>query len=256
MEGKEAIELLTKQNNEVEKLRKCNLESPEFIKWHRDTRVAIENIFGKDSSNCKDFTNIEYHLRVRSLRTSEAEYNRRYVQGLNEAEAILKSMIDEIVKYRIETKPRANNHFSVEQLYDAIDLHPLVIQASRSCYMTGHYRPAILDTFISLVDYIKQKTNLDLDGDNLINKVFSFVFDSAKGEITRYPIIAINELLNQSDRDEQLGFMYLCKGGVVGIRNPKAHKLIPQSNPLHALEYLSFASMLFRRIDEGKIIAS
>jgi len=138
-------------------------------------------------------------------------------------------------------------------LFDKMQFHPKVVEASKDCFIAGNYREAILNAFICLIDYVKERTGLDLDGDDLMNQVFSINYDKEQRRITKYPIIRINELKNKSDRDEQQGFMFLCKGAAGGIRNPKAHKLIPQSNPLHTLEYLSFASLLVRRVEEGKI---
>lgn len=137
-------------------------------------------------------------------------------------------------------------------LFDAMQFHPKVVEASRSCFTTVNYREAILNAFISLIDYIKEITGLDLDGDNLMNNVFSFNYDKEQRKITKYPIIRINELKNKTDRDEQNGFMFLCKGAAAFIRNPKAHKLIAQTDPLHTLEYLAFASLLFRQLDKRR----
>ena len=137
-------------------------------------------------------------------------------------------------------------------LFDAMQFHPKVVEASRSCFTTVNYREAILNAFISLIDYIKEITGLDLDGDNLMNNVFSFNYDKEQRKITKYPIIRINELKNKTDRDEQNGFMFLCKGTAAFIRNPKAHKLIAQTDPLHTLEYLAFASLLFRQLDKRR----
>jgi len=136
------------------------------------------------------------------------------------------------------------------QLFDAMQFHPKVVEASRSCFTTINYREAILNAFISLIDYIKEISGLDLDGDDLMNNVFAFNYDKEQRKITKYPIICINELKDRTDRDEQHGFMFLCKGAAAFGRNPKAHKLIAQRNPLHTLEYLAFASMLFKQLDK------
>ncbi len=137
-------------------------------------------------------------------------------------------------------------------LFDRMQFHPKVVEASRSCFTTVNYRESILNTFISLIDYIKEITGLDLDGDDLMNNVFSFNYDKEQRKITKYPKIRINELKNKTDRDEQHGFMFLCKGAAAFIRNPKAHKLIAQTDPLHTLEYLAFASLLFRQLDKRR----
>jgi uncharacterized protein (TIGR02391 family) len=135
------------------------------------------------------------------------------------------------------------------QLFDAMQFHPKVAEASRSCFISSNYREAILNAFISFIDYVKEMAKLDLDGDDLMNNVFSFNYDKEQRKITKHPLIRINELKNKTDRDEQLGFMFLCKGAAAFIRNPKAHKLIPQRDPYKTLEYLGFASLLFKTID-------
>lgn len=153
----------------------------------------------------------------------------------------------------VHTEPQEDKAESPLKIFDEMQFHPRVVEASKSCFVTGNYREAILNAFIRLIDYVKEITGLDLDGDDLMNKVFSFNYDKDLRRITKYPIIRINELKNSNDRNEQQGFMFLCKGAAGGIRNPKAHKIIPQSNPLHTLEYLAFASLLIRRIEEGKL---
>ena len=40
------------------------------------------------------------------------------------------------------------------------------------------------------------------------------------------PIIKFNNLQSQSDKDEQVGLMFLFSGAALGIRNPKAHDYI------------------------------
>ena len=135
-----------------------------------------------------------------------------------------------------------------------MQFHPKVVEASQSCFVTNNYREAILNAFIHFIDYIKEITSLDLDGDDLMNQVFSFDYDQIQKKILRYPKICINPLKNRTDRDEQIGFMFLCKGVAAFGRNPKAHKLIAQSDPLQTLEYLAFASLLMRRIEEGKVV--
>lgn len=149
----------------------------------------------------------------------------------------------------VTQKPKDTTELPV-YLFDAMQFHPKVVEASKSCFATINYREAILNAFISLIDYIKEISGLDLDGDDLMNNVFSFNYDKEQRKITKYPIICINELKNRTDRDEQQGFMFLCKGAAAFVRNPKAHKLIVQTDPLPTLEYLAFASMLFKQLDK------
>lgn len=107
MDKNVAINKLKKIRERALDLTALRRESPEFAKWHRDTEIAIEKIFGEDARNIKDFKNITYWLSSFSSSTTESEYQARYEEGLNEAAAILQSMIDEIDEYWVglETKP-------------------------------------------------------------------------------------------------------------------------------------------------------
>jgi uncharacterized protein (TIGR02391 family) len=128
-------------------------------------------------------------------------------------------------------------------LFDKMQFHPKVVEASKDCFIAGNYREAILNAFITLIDYVKERTKLITDNKDLMAKAFNL----------NNPVIKLNSLKEQYERDEQEGFRFLYMGAAVGIRNPKAHKLIPQSNPLHTLEYLAFASLLMRRVEEGEL---
>lgn len=66
------------------------------------------------------------------------------------------------------------------------------------------------------------------------------------------PVIQLNKLRDQSDLDEQEGFMHIFAGVMQGIRNPKGHEIISLKDPIRALEYLSLISLLFRRLDDSK----
>jgi hypothetical protein len=57
------------------------------------------------------------------------------------------------------------------------------------------------------------------------------------------PILKFNSLADQSDADEQRGFMMMFSGAVAGLRNPRAHKII-KDDPEMALEFVAFISLL------------
>ncbi len=71
--------------------------TPEFYKWHRDTEITIENIFGKNARHIKDFTDIRY--KPRHIEPTEQEEDDAYEEGLELAQSILQSMVDEIRQY-------------------------------------------------------------------------------------------------------------------------------------------------------------
>jgi len=130
-----------------------------------------------------------------------------------------------------------------EDLPMVLDLHPLIRQVSEKLFMDGHYSQCIFEAYKALNNHVKAKSGRkDLDGKDLMAKVFS----------AKHPVLALNALREQTDKDEQEGFMFLYMGAMEGIRNPKAHETLQQGDPKKTLEYLALASLLARRVDESK----
>lgn len=125
-----------------------------------------------------------------------------------------------------------------------MQLHPKVIEVSKSLFETGHYAQAIFEAFKAVNNLVKEKSGLSLNGKDLMAKVFR----------EEDPIIKLNELKSKSEKDEQEGFKFPFMGAMVGIRNPKAHNSVTQTDPYRTLEYLGLASLLMRRIEEGQLI--
>jgi uncharacterized protein (TIGR02391 family) len=123
-------------------------------------------------------------------------------------------------------------------LFDKMQFHPEVVKASRELFKDGHYRDAIYRAFVEVINFVKRKAKSQLDGKKLMSTVFS----------PDNPIIRLNPLETQTDKDEQEGFMYLFMGAVQGIRNPKAHENIIQNNPYIALQLIGFANLLIQTI--------
>jgi uncharacterized protein (TIGR02391 family) len=116
-------------------------------------------------------------------------------------------------------------------------LHPTCDCGVWEALPSRRYRQAILDSYIALVQEVKRRTGLAADNTPLMQTAFS----------VKSPRLVVGE-----DDDEQLGFMWLFTGAVMGIRNPKAHRLVPQNDPQRALEWLAFASVLFRVLDDAR----
>ena len=94
-----AIQRLQRVRNAIPHLKQLRRMSPEFEKWHRDTRVAIENIFEGSPPKLSDFEGIGYHLMVVRFVNADYEKQEAYVRGLDSAAAVLQSMIDEVEEY-------------------------------------------------------------------------------------------------------------------------------------------------------------
>lgn len=126
--------------------------------------------------------------------------------------------------------------------FDGMHFHPRVVKVSRSLFESAHYSQAIFEAFKCVNNYVKSRTRRTEDGRDLMAKVFN----------ENNPVLKLNALSTQSDKDEQEGFKFLFMGAMVGIRNPKAHEDVIQQDSQRTLEYLSLASLLMRRIDESR----
>ena len=104
-----AIERLRKVLNEIPKLKTLPSHSPEFKRWHRNALVTLRNTFEDNSSHLKEFNDISFTPKRRRGTVSKLSSDLEgtdftpsldpvdaYVKGLNSAEALLKSMIEEI----------------------------------------------------------------------------------------------------------------------------------------------------------------
>ena len=123
-------------------------------------------------------------------------------------------------------------------------LHPYIKKSCSELFLDSHYTQAIEEAVKAVFEYIRKKTKLKLDGEDLINKVFS----------TSKPLLSFGGLNDQNILNEQIGFMKMLKGFYKGVRNPLAHTQGKKEIMIKAFEYLVMASLFCRRIDETKKI--
>ncbi|WP_417347434.1 TIGR02391 family protein [Ferrimonas sp.] len=139
---------------------------------------------------------------------------------------------------RAEIQERAN---TLPQIGFENLLHPVIVGSSLELYANGHLRESVLNAIIAVFDLIRERTGVEDDGDRLIGQVMSI----------NNPLLVLSELESESGQNDQKGFMQIFKGAYQGIRNPKAHTLNHDLNEMKAAQYLVFASMLARRVDEA-----
>jgi hypothetical protein len=99
MSKQQALERLRRQVAEIENVRRGKSSSPAFKKWHRDTQVAIEKIFGSTDRHLQDFTSVRYSLMAFSDATPDSVFEQRFRNGLDNAKSVLESLIQEVEEY-------------------------------------------------------------------------------------------------------------------------------------------------------------
>ena len=210
-------------------------------------RVAVLEVFGRNSPEFGEYREYRIFLQnPRSIITSEDRerfgdmVQARFVKELPQTESMLNALIRRLYEKRTEFFLRPEPQATVA--FENLKLHPLIANACAGLYRDGHYRQAILDGSIALVNLVKNKSGRnDLDGADLMRKVFS----------RKSPALAFNALRDRADEDEQEGMMHLFEGAVLALRNPPAHKLADLSAEL-ALDYIAFLSLLANRVDSAK----
>jgi uncharacterized protein (TIGR02391 family) len=125
-------------------------------------------------------------------------------------------------------------------------LHPVIQKHALKLYQGGHLREAVLNAITAVFDFIRERTKEMDDGDRLVSIVMSL----------HTPKLILSELDSESGQNDQKGFLQIYKGAYLGIRNPKAHSSNHDLTELKVAQYLVFAGLLARRIEEATIVKS
>lgn len=137
------------------------------------------------------------------------DYQRYFAEGLPQSVAMLEGLIRRLEEKREDLA--GDKTARVRASFEGLDLHPRIAAVAADLFRDGHYRNAVLDASVALVNYVKEKSRRhDLDGSGLMTTVFS----------KNNPVLAFNDRKDKTDEDEQEGLMHLFLGAVLALRNP------------------------------------
>ena len=114
-------------------------------------------------------------------------------------------------------------------------------ESIKKSYLSEDYTTAILNAIAYLRDIIREKSNLELDGADLINQAFS-------GE---HPKISVSNMETRNDKNIQKGLRELLSGIYTHIRNPRSHDKYEDSKE-NAIAIILFVNYLLNIIDKSK----
>ena len=125
--------------------------------------------------------------------------------------------------------------------FEVYNIHAALSDAVQLIYKS-EFESAAREAFVAVENYLKKKSGLDLHGFDLATRALSFEIDKQTGEIKRAPLIAINDLKNESQRNEQDGIRYMLMGFFQGPRNLYQHNHIGSgvSNSISVIIEASF----------------
>jgi uncharacterized protein (TIGR02391 family) len=228
-----AIELIRRQLDKYPEIVKLHRRDPEVQKWESTTEGILNAAFGKpNGKNHANTDSFSYTIGVTYMGESDAYYAREHLESMAKKKAALESSIEQL---EILAPPIA------QVAPGTYKFHAEIERVSGHLFRDGHYKQAALEAYIRVIEEVKARSGLPLDGDNLMNQAFGC--DAGK-----IPALKFNTLATPAELDEQRGFMYMFKG-IVGLRNSKAHSNALFNDPLRAHDYLSLASLLMRVLE-------
>ncbi len=125
-------------------------------------------------------------------------------------------------------------------------VHPDVLSFCRAELLERNYFHAVLEACKSLAQKLRTLTGETGDGSPLVDATCS---------LSSGPRISFNSLATEWERSEQTGLATLMKGLFSTFRNPTAHapKVLWATSRTDALDMLTLASMLHRRLDDATV---
>ena len=135
--------------------------------------------------------------------------------------------------------------------FDVYNLYPLLEPAKR-LLSKSEFEAAAREAFVTVENVLKKKSGLDTHGFDLATKALSFEIDKQTGILKKPPLVAINDLKNESDRNEQEGIRYMLMGFFQGPRNLYQHRHIG-SGASNSISIIIEASFFLRLLDGHSI---
>ena len=225
-------------------LKQCRYDDPAYELWKNGINDVLKAVFSEDSDEYQRFRKASgpIHLDYVTGGVRHETHQNDYLTDLDRKETAIKSILQ---KHEILGTSRKEVEAQVSfpnDLFDAMNFHPKIFTASGGLFKDRHYAEAIFGAFKAVNNEVKRRSNLDVNNEKTL---MARAFDETN------PILRVNGLRNQSDKNEQEGFKFIFMGATQGIRNPKAHDDVVQTDTHRTLEYLSLASLLMRRIDDA-----
>lgn len=123
-------------------------------------------------------------------------------------------------------------------MYDLLIDQPELRETTRDLFANEHYALAVEEAFKCINNLVKRRTSESADGAGLMTRAFSI----------DKPLMRLNALNTQSQRDQQQGYMLMLARAMTGVRNPRAHEHRYFDESQIALELLVFANHLMRMV--------
>ena len=116
MNAEEAIDKIKKKIIAIDELNSKPRFCPEYKKWHRETVVLLQRIFGENAYQVADFSKIHFVYNGIHVLGDEVPFERRYRAALKEAAAILTSIYEEVEEFGLDAGSQPGKPLSIVDL--------------------------------------------------------------------------------------------------------------------------------------------
>jgi uncharacterized protein (TIGR02391 family) len=232
----QAIALIRRQLDRLNEIGTLRYDDPRIDAWESTTRDVLDKAFGKPNGVSSQKTRDVLSARGGDIwiNMPNSAIQQNHIIKSNNRKALLEAYIEQL-QDGLTPPILATPGYS---------LHPEIANVSFVLLQGGHYKQAAFEAYIRVIQEVKNRSGLQLDGDQLMNQAFGC-------DGGRTPVLAFNSLQSDAERDEHRGIMYLFKG-IVGLRNAKAHSNTLFTDSSRAHEYLALASLLMRLLEISK----
>lgn len=157
---------------------------------------------------------------------------------------ILVKFVEELCPSFLQEPYFIDNQNTLLDKFDSCHFHPKIQETCRELYAQKNYFHAVFEAAKLYNNLVKDKSNLDADGQDLMMKAWA----PEKGSLQ------LNACESETERDYHDGIKFLSAGLMRAIRNITAHELrlewpIDQQD---ATDILSLISFLLRQLDKAK----
>lgn len=121
------------------------------------------------------------------------------------------------------------------------NIHSKIYEYCNTELISENYFHSVFEAVKSVFEEIRRKSNLTLDGGELIDKAFSI----------KNPILKINALQTETEISEQKGFANFLKGIFGMFRNTTAHapKIVWNIGEDEALDIMTTVSLIHKKLE-------
>ncbi|WP_441000758.1 TIGR02391 family protein [Fodinibius sp. SL11] len=233
-------------------LRKCRIKDvdPKNTKWKRLYHALVEEQNQKQYGNHviafihKAMNPVTYTDSKEHYEAKRDELNK--VLSFSGLKLREDGRIKRVKKARTisDAQKRANR---LESKLRDRGVHKDVLKFCDAELLQENYFHAVLEACKSVANKIRALSGLKSDGAKLAQQALSL----GKSD---EPIVAINDLNNETDKSEQTGFLNLVMGLFGMFRNTTAHaeKIYWPINEQDALDIMSLVSLVHRKLDTAQ----